>query len=127
MENTPLRRGFRIKHRGLRFAAMAAMGLLALTVFGFVVMNLWNWLAPAVFGGRMVTFWQALGLLVLARILFGGWHGHPGHRMRGRMLEKWAEMTPEERERFRQGMGGMWGERGKDVPHGGTTPGSVGE
>ena len=84
MENAPLRRGFRIKHRGLRFAAMAAMGLLALTVFGFVVMNLW-------------------------------------------MLEKWAEMTPEERERFRQGMGGMWGERGKDVPHGGTTPGSVGE
>ncbi|MGA2113896.1 MAG: hypothetical protein ABSH56_04000 [Bryobacteraceae bacterium] len=120
MENKQLRRGFRIKNRGLRFAAMAAMGLVALTVFGFVVMSLWNWLAPAVFGGRMVTFWQALGLLVLARILFGGWHGQPGHRMRGRMLEKWAEMTPEERERFRQGLGGTC-ERARQMPHGGTT------
>jgi len=93
-------------------AAMAAMGLVAMTAFGFIVMSLWNWLAPAVFGGRMVTFWQAVGLLVLSRILFGGWHGGPGHRLHGRTLERWAEMTPEERERFRQGLGSPCGGRG---------------
>ena len=127
MENKPVRRGFRIKNRRLRIAAMAVMGLVLLTAFGFVVMSLWNWVAPGVFGARTVTFWQAMGLLVLTRILFGGWHGQPGYRMRGRMLEKWAEMTPEERERFRQGMGGMWGERGKEIPHGGAASGSTGE
>jgi hypothetical protein len=117
MENKRLRRGFRIENRGLRIAAMGAMGLVALTIFGFFVMNLWNWLAPAVFGARTVTFWQAMGLLVLTRILFGGWHGQPGYRMRGRMLEKWAQMTPEERERFRQswhgGCGGKEGDLGQ--------------
>jgi hypothetical protein len=115
MENKRLRRGFRIKNRGLRIAAMAAMALVVLTAFGFIVMTLWNWVAPAVFGGRTVTFWQAVALLVLARILFGGWHGRPGYRMRGRMLEKWAEMTPEERERFRQGLGGGCGGRGGGI------------
>ncbi len=116
MENKPLRRGFRIKNRGLRIAAMAAAALVALSAFGFVVMNLWNWLAPVLFGGRTVTFWQAVGLLVLSRILFGGWHGGPGHRISGRMLERWAEMTPEERERFRQGWRGGCG-RGPEAAH----------
>ena len=34
--------------------------------------HLWNWLMPAMFGLQTVTFWQALGLLVLSKILFGG-------------------------------------------------------
>ncbi len=74
---------------------------------GEVVMLLWNWLAPELFGLRTITFWQALGLLALCRILFGGFGGG-GHRsnsrMRGRMRDRWEQMTPEERERFRQGM-----------------------
>ena len=44
-------------------------------VFGEVVMHLWNWLLPTLFGWRQISFWQALGLLVLCRILFGGWGG----------------------------------------------------
>jgi hypothetical protein len=48
-----------------------ALGLAAMAV-GFIVMYLWNWLAPAVFAARTITFWQALSLLVLARILVGG-------------------------------------------------------
>jgi uncharacterized membrane protein len=81
---------------------------------GEVVMLLWNWLLPALFGWRQITFWQALGLLALCRILFGGFGlGGGGHRsnsrQRRRMAERWEHMTPEERERFRQGVRGRWG------------------
>ncbi len=88
--------------RGLKIAAIA---IVAVTVFGFIVMSLWNWLGPAVFGARTITFWQALGILVLSKILFGGF-GRPGHRghWRDRMRHRWAGMTPEEREQFREGM-----------------------
>jgi hypothetical protein len=75
-------------------------------VGGELVMRLWNWLLPMLFGWRQITFWQAVGLLALCRILFGGWGGRrhygPGHRMAAR----WAQMTPEEREKFRQGFRG---------------------
>jgi len=51
----------------------APVGLaLFIALGGEVVMQLWNWLLPALFGWREVTFWQALGLLALCRILFGG-------------------------------------------------------
>ena len=75
-------------------------------VFGFVVMSLWNWLMPPLFGWRVINFSQALGLLVLTRILFGGFRGRPaGHLFwRRRMMERWEQMTPEEREKFREGM-----------------------
>jgi chromate transport protein ChrA len=97
--------------RGLKIAAIA---IVAVTVFGFIVMNLWNWLGPAVFGSRTITFWQALGILVLSKILFGGFGGRPGHRghWRNRMSDRWAHMTPEERERFRQGMHSRCGRAG---------------
>ena len=68
---------------------------------GEVVMHLWNWLLPAIFGWRQITFWQALGLLVLCRILFGSWRGG-NHRKSRRRWEPTEPMTPEERERFRQ-------------------------
>lgn len=82
-------------------------------------MLLWNWLLPTLFGWHLITFWQALGLLALSRILFGGFgrhgfgrHGFGGRmreRMRGRMAERWDSMTPEEREKFRQGLRGRCG------------------
>lgn len=78
---------------------------------GQVVMHLWNWLLPGLFGWRMITFWQALGLLVLCRILFGGFGGRshgPGLRRR-HMAARWEKMTPEERERLRQEYMGRWG------------------
>jgi hypothetical protein len=46
--------------------------VLFIAIGGEVVMHLWNWLLPMLFGWRQITFWQALGLLVLCRILFGG-------------------------------------------------------
>jgi hypothetical protein len=91
--------------RGLRFVVFAAA---AVAIVGLAVMGLWNWLAPALFGWHAIGFAQAIGLLVLSRILFGGLRGHWGHRMqwqwRQRMMERWESMTPEEREKFRSGM-----------------------
>lgn len=80
------------------------------TVLGFVTMELWNALLPQIFGLQRITFWQGVGLLLLSRILFGGFHRHSGHRdqwklrMKHRMRERWEHMTPEEREKFRKGM-----------------------
>src|SRR5437870_12055364 len=87
---------------------IALLVVLAVAVSSFVVMSLWNWLMPASFSWHAISFWQALGLLVLSRILFGGlrgWHGR-GMHWRRRMAERWEQMTPQERERFREGMRG---------------------
>ena len=104
--------------RMILLVPLAILGILIFTAIGGeVVMLLWNWLAPALFGLRQVTFWQAIGLLALCRILFGGFGlGGGGHRnsrrrmegrirerVRERMDERWEQMTPEEREKFRQG------------------------
>lgn len=97
--------------RGLRFVLFA---LLAAAVLSLVTMSLWNWLMPALFGLRAITFWQALGMLLLSRILLGGFRGRAGHSMhwRRRMHERWEQMTPEQREKFRQGMRERCGHRG---------------
>ena len=87
---------------------------------GEVVQHLWNWLLPELFGWRQITFWQALGLLALCRILFGGFGGHGGHRFssRRRMGEHWEKLTPEEREKFRQGMRSRCGNFGAPTTSG---------
>jgi hypothetical protein len=84
--------------------------LLASVVFGFIVQGLWNWLMPALFGWKVVTFWQAIGLVILSKILFGGFHGGPrGMHWRHRMMERLDKMTPAERERFREGIRNTFG------------------
>jgi len=88
--------------RGIKFLLFIAV---IIPVIGFVAMSLWNWLMPAIFGLRMINFWQALGLMVLSRILLGGFRGRPGGgHWRGRMMARVAQMTPEEREKFFQGI-----------------------
>jgi hypothetical protein len=91
---------------------MAVLGIVVFSAIGGgLVMVLWNWLLPSLFGWREITFWQALGLLALCRILFGGLgrHGAGRSHLRRRMAERWEHLTPEERERFRQGMQGACG------------------
>jgi hypothetical protein len=79
-------------------------------LFGEVVMHLWNWLLPGLFGWPMITFWQGLGLLVLSRILFGGFGGRSHHRgFRRGMTDRWERMTPEERDNFRKKFRGRSG------------------
>jgi hypothetical protein len=91
--------------KGIRIALFA---VIACIVFGFIVKSLWNVLMPPVFGWHTITFWQGLGLLLLSKILFGGFHRHGGgpsrHLWKNRMKDRWEHMTPEEREKFRNGM-----------------------
>jgi hypothetical protein len=79
------------------------IGAVIFVVLGLLVMTLWNALLPAILGVKAIGFWQALGILVLSRILFGGLGFRPGmfgaHR---RMHERWMNMTPEQREAFIQ-------------------------
>ena len=95
--------------RGMKLFWIAPLALVGIAVFAFIggtiVRLLWNWLLPPMFGWPTLTFWQALGLLALCRILFGGLSTHgrgprwgPWRGMRGR----WDHMTPEERERVKQ-------------------------
>lgn len=93
-------------HGVSRVLAILLMGALAATLFSFVVMWLWNWLMPPLFGLHVLSFWQALGLLILSKILFSGFHGRPGFTRdwRMRFIRRWDEMTPEEREKFREGL-----------------------
>jgi hypothetical protein len=78
-------------------------------LFGELVMHLWNWLLPPLFGLHMITFWQALGLVLLCRILFGSWGSGGGKNKGRRRREKWEQMTPEEREKLRQSWGARCG------------------
>ena len=94
-------------------------GIAALLVFGLVVMGLWNAILPAVLGVKAITFIQALGILLLSKILFCGFGGgrhRTGWRNKGKWMEmkdKFAGMTPEEREKFKaewkNRCGGRWG------------------
>ena len=100
-------------YRVVRGLCLALVAVLALALFGFIVMQLWNWLLPALFGWKTIGFWQAAALLLLTRILFGGFggRGHMHGRWRSRMRERWEQMTPEEREKFRAGLRGRCGWR----------------
>jgi hypothetical protein len=96
------------RNRGARIVKILLIAAVAIPLFGFLVMSLWNWLLPTLFAVKPIGFWQALGVFFLSRILFGGFGGDGGRRhSHRRMMERWESMTPEERERFRAGMGGF--------------------
>lgn len=82
-------------------------GALFIIVFVGVTMFLWNSLLPEIFGLPVISFGQALGLMVLGRLLTGGFkpgggfRGGPGSHMRRRhMQERWKNMSEEERQKF---------------------------
>lgn len=100
------------------------LAILGMTLFVFVggeiVLRLWNWLLPPLFGWRTIGFSQALGILILCRVLFGG-HGFRGPRRdwnwRRRWAQRWESMTPEEREKFRDRFRGDCGSFGSSEPN----------
>jgi Ca2+/H+ antiporter, TMEM165/GDT1 family len=114
------RRGF--AHRATKKLVGIIIGVLffiplVIFLFGEAVLHLWNWLMPTIFHLGAITFWQAVGLMILGWLLFGGLRGLSGPRrcaarrgdwgpMRGRWEERWErrwqQMSPEERERFRE-------------------------
>lgn len=102
-----------MRRRWMVLAPVAIVGMaLFIALGGAIVRWLWNWLTPPLFGWHPITFWQALAMLALCRILFGGLgpggsrrsgvRGRIADRMAERVAEGWEAMTPEERERFRQ-------------------------
>ena len=101
--------------RGVRMLMFAPLAIVGMALFaalgGVIVRALWNALLPPLFGWPVVTFWQALGLLVLSRLLFGGFGmgGARGGASRRPLSERWKDMSHDERERFRRG---MWGRMG---------------
>lgn len=100
-----------IKNKPLRIAFFLIMGTAAFFLFGWLLMTLWNQaLVPAV-GAYPIGFWQALGILVLSRLLLGGMGGRRkwGHRMA--MREKWMNLPAEDKEKFREQCRNRWGHR----------------
>ena len=88
--------------RIIKFALFLAVACVAV---GYIVMHLWNWLVPVLFGGPVVSFTQALGLFVLGRLLFGRFGGGGGRRMGwGGRMRDWRRLSPEEREKLRERM-----------------------
>ena len=97
------------------FIKVILMSVTAAVVLGFIIMLLWNNLFPDLFHTEKINFWQALGLFIMTRILFGGYFRgfRDRHDIRHEMYRKWEKLTPEERqavfERNRQRFA-RWGE-----------------
>ena len=109
---------------------LGVVALVALAVYG-----LWNGVLTEVVGVKTVTYWQALGILVLARILFGGFPGRRGGPFgppwrRRMMMKRWESLTPEQREKMREQMRNRfgdwpkppWCDAGQDEEQGPDTP-----
>ncbi len=94
-----------------RFRFFPLLIITGIFLLGLVVMLLWNAILPVVLHAGPLNYWQAVGLLILCRILFGGLGRRFGGPMRGGMSgkEKWMNMSDEEKEKFRE----RWNLRGK--------------
>lgn len=92
-----------------KVAGFILLAIVGVMVFSGIVMLLWNALLPELFHFPVITFWQALGLLILTKLLFGGFRGGGprGGRWKDKMKQRWMNMTPEEKEKFQQD----WGRR----------------
>ncbi len=96
---------YRGKHKFRIFIPFLIIGVLALV--GWVVMSLWNAILPDLLHVGMLNYWQALGLFVLCKILFGGFHSkgrpnRPPFANRAGLRQKWMNMSDEERARFKE-------------------------
>jgi len=90
------------------------LGVGAIALFGWVVMALWNAALVPATGAAIITFWQAMGLLVLSRILVGGFGGKGGAHSGRKWKEKWTSMKPEDKERFPDYCRNRWGKGFKE-------------
>lgn len=112
-----------MKKKRIVWKVFATIMMVALCAFllGLTTMMLWNWLIPEIFAGPVITFWQSLGLLLLAKLLVGfpGKGHHEGgwawkkNRWKAQWKAKMDNMTPEEKEQMKERiskcMGGRWG------------------
>jgi hypothetical protein len=103
--------------KGAMILKCVVAAVLAIFFFGWITWLLWNWLVPTVFGGPALSYWQALGLLLLTKILLFGIGGRRGcaegnnirqQHWKHRFAEKISSMTPEEREALKNKMREKW-------------------
>lgn len=101
--------------KGFKIIGCIVLGILFVAVVGVVTMQLWNWLVPSLFNGPIISFWQTLGLLVLTKILFSGFgrggcchKGSHGGYWKGKVYERFANMSPEDREALKKKMKDKW-------------------
>lgn len=95
--------------KGIGFAILGVGAIFGIT---YVVMALWNAILPDLIHVGHLGFWQAMGLLVLCKILFGGFKMNGGGSQRGqRWKEKFGNMSPEEKEAFKQRVKERWGNK----------------
>ncbi|RAI98409.1 hypothetical protein LX64_04771 [Chitinophaga skermanii] len=102
-----------------KFFKILVCGVAFVAVMGSAIKYLWNWLMPTLFNLPLITFWQALGLFILCKLLFGGMFGggpkgswKDKKLWRDKMAEKMKNMSPEEREKMREKLGKCWSHRG---------------
>ncbi len=104
---------YQVMNRGKKILKIVAISIVCVGLVGVIIMFLWNWLIPPIINGPEINFWQALGLFILAKILFGfggggRWKDRDGHAWKHRYAEKLSSMTPEERDRFKQKLKEKW-------------------
>ncbi len=98
-------RPHRAASRIVRVLMLLPVFLIFFALLVWAVNALWNGLMPNIFGLPAITYWQALGLMVLSWILFGGLRGRSGHgSWRYGMRRRWERMTPAERDEFVRGL-----------------------
>lgn len=97
-----------------RFIFLAPLFVAAFFAFVFVVMWLWNHLMPGIFGLREISYWEAFGLFLLSKLLFGGFHGGGGRSKwkdcDGPGRREWRRMSAEEKQKYKEEMKGKWRE-----------------
>jgi len=93
------------KYWGKKVAFFVILAPLFILAFGYFVMTLWNFTLPAIFGVSTITFWQAIALFILSKILFSGFRGGWGHKPHGPGAywgSKWKSLSDEERNAYRE-------------------------
>jgi hypothetical protein len=99
-----------MRSKGLRIVGWVIVGvffaaLIALVV-GFAVQWLWNWLMPDLFNLKAITYWQAVGLVILGKLLIGGFGHHDSHHYKKKYYSNSHHW---------QKYGKVWKERGKEA------------
>jgi len=93
-----------MKHRGSKLVVLVLLwAIIAVAGFGSAIWQLWNMLMPGLFGLPVIGFWQAVGLMALSWLLFGGWRGAGGFRGR-RHRGRRHLLTDEERAHLQASM-----------------------
>lgn len=99
----------------MRFLRVFVLGLIFIAAIGFLTTTLWNWLIPTLFNGPEIMFFQALGLMLLGRLLVGGgWAKGPSHcsndanGWRAKWKARVTGMTEEEKEAFKKRFCDKW-------------------